>query len=280
MMNDTPQTRRLLRRALQRAALRAAHTLARGRNGLVRGVLRLADADDAAALTAWSYGRSHNYSTPWHQDMGLFDFERDAFQRYLPASPASVLVIGCGGGRELVALAERGYRVAGLDPVPALVQAAAARLGLETPLETAALSDLVRPALLPGPFDAVVVGWGAWGHVLRRRDRVSGLHTLRARSDGPVLLSWAMEERPGLRAGAHTAATAAVTATDARAGTEAPDWPGWRARAVLSPHMGCQVRLSPTDVASEGEEAGYEVAHYAGSGSGYPHAVLRPRGQG
>ena len=272
-----------------------AHSLARGRNGLVRGALRLADADDAAALTAWSYGRSHNYGARWHQEMGLFDFERDAFERYLPQSPASVLVVGCGGGRELVALAELGHRIAGLDPVAGLVQAATTRLPSGTLLETAALADLARPALLPGPFDAVVVGWGAWGHVLRRRDRVSGLRSLRARGDGPVLLSWAMEERPGLRAGAHTAAAAASAVVEVstemgtRAGSDAGSdagagrqrggvvaWPGWRARAVLSPHMGCQVRLSRADVVHEAKEAGYEVVHYAGSGSGYPHAVLRP----
>ncbi|BAJ31390.1 MULTISPECIES: class I SAM-dependent methyltransferase [Kitasatospora] len=47
----------------------------------------------------------------------------------LLGSPASVLEIGCGTGRALVALAERGVKVTGVDLSPVMVEKAAKRWG-------------------------------------------------------------------------------------------------------------------------------------------------------
>ena len=47
---------------------------------------------------------------------GLFPWEDAWFQMALPQPPATILVPGAGGGREVLALRERGYTVFGFDP--------------------------------------------------------------------------------------------------------------------------------------------------------------------
>ncbi len=47
-------------------------------------------------------------------DMGLREWEESVVMKYLPAG-CSVLDIGCGGGREAIQLARRGYRVVAVD---------------------------------------------------------------------------------------------------------------------------------------------------------------------
>lgn len=53
----------------------------------------------------------------WAAARGIADFwapEHDRFRRLLPA-PARVLDLGCGAGRDLGPLKERGYEVVGVD---------------------------------------------------------------------------------------------------------------------------------------------------------------------
>ena len=57
----------------------------------------------------------------------LFPWEEEAIQRFFPKPPAHVLVGGAGGGREALALVERGYRVTAFEPSAGLVDALAAR---------------------------------------------------------------------------------------------------------------------------------------------------------
>src|SRR6266446_8777737 len=46
---------------------------------------------------------------------GLMHWEKDLLQRFVHPG-AAVLIIGCGSGRDLIPLAERGCRVTGIEP--------------------------------------------------------------------------------------------------------------------------------------------------------------------
>ena len=46
---------------------------------------------------------------------GLMPWEEELVQRFVEPQ-ASVLIVGCGSGRDLLTMAERGHRVTGVDP--------------------------------------------------------------------------------------------------------------------------------------------------------------------
>ena len=50
---------------------------------------------------------------------GLFEWEREAIDRWFPPPPARILIGGAGGGRESVSLASRGYSITALVIVSA-----------------------------------------------------------------------------------------------------------------------------------------------------------------
>lgn len=248
------------------APILAARVLRAVSRRLLRWTRDRADLDTAAALTAWAYDHAETYKRKAHQTVGWFDFEARALRDWFPPPPAHVLVAGCGAGRELVALGGAGYRATGSDPAAQLVRAACKYLGAEVPLTVASLQDLARPDVLPGPFDAVIVGWGAWGHVLDRAQRENALVALRKRCpNGPVLLSWAVDASPGLRGEAHT--VGAVLAGPKR---------DWHAQVHVNTQGVFHVRLGRADIEREAAVAGYRVVHCAGMEAGYPHAVLQP----
>ena len=266
-----------LRRLGLRGGLYAARSLERVVRRLMAGVRRRVTPELAAELTAAAYARKAFYAERWHQDLGLFDFEAWALADHFPAPPASVLVVGCGAGRELLALRARGYRCAGLEPDRRLLEAARARLGEDVVLVQASAQELAADLALGGSLDAVdavdavIVGWAVWGHVLRREERVQALEALRARCPGgPVLLSWPHAPRRGLRG------TAATTGAIARP----PDRPApddWARRLVVSDDGAFSVRLDGDDVREEARAAGYARVDYRGpDDAGYPCAVLLP----
>src|SRR5262249_34872561 len=117
---------------------------------------------------------------------GLFPFEARAIECYFPPPPARLFVPGAGAGRELLALRARGYLVHGLEPVPALRQAAERFL---PPLRSKSIQEGARAP--EGCFDGIVVGWCLWGHLTAQADRLAVLEAFRkVCPNGPVLLSF------------------------------------------------------------------------------------------
>ena len=130
---------------------------------------------------------------------GLYEWEQQWFERRLPAPPASILIGAAGAGREASALRELGYRVHAFEPSASAVRLCQIKLGSES-VAQASYEDLVETVLRgkstrlrlasEARFDAVLLGWGSFGHVLQRADR---LELLRAcdhlAPHGPILLS-------------------------------------------------------------------------------------------
>lgn len=160
----------------------------------------------ARAARAWEpFNRS-----PVALGAELFEWERLALDRLLKPGQA-VLVVGCGAGRELLALLARGLVVDGLDIAPQAVAKARERVaaaGHESTLLVAALED--EPAL-PRDYDLVLFSWFCFSYVPDRRYRRRALAAaVRAlRPGGHVMLSYIPQRTRGTGRAARAAGFAA-----------------------------------------------------------------------
>ncbi|HYI38591.1 MAG TPA: hypothetical protein VEX39_18430 [Thermoleophilaceae bacterium] len=199
-----------------------------------------------------------------HNASGLWDWEEQALERFF-APGSRVVVTAAGGGREVLALAQRGYRVAGYEPNDSLVQAGRRLLSARELPVTASLDGCPRDRFPAGApeCEGVVVGWGSYIHIQGRAARVSLLEQARARlSPGdPVLVSFWLRP-PGQR----YLSVVRRLATPLRA-----------ARGLPPPELGDTVRdtfvhwFTRAEIESELREAGFEPAHFAAEP--YAHAV-------
>ncbi len=119
-------------------------------------------------------GPSHagQYSVPRYYEIAFdmnrkqeVDFLVHCFRRYAGRPVKRVLDIACGTGPHLVRLAERGYRMSGLDLSPEnidFLRARAAAKGLDASLS---VGDMTR-FRLPRPVDAAICMQDSQGHLL------------------------------------------------------------------------------------------------------------------
>lgn len=144
-------------------------------------------------------------------------------ERYLPAPPAVVADVGGGPGRYAAWLAELGYRVHLVDPVPLHIEQARARSGAGVSLASAEVGDARRLSLPDASVDAVLL-LGPLYHLLQRADRLDALAEARrvCRRGGVVIaaaISRFASTLDGLRGGyLEDDAFAAVAAQDRRDG--------------------------------------------------------------
>lgn len=98
-----------------------------------------------------------------------YDFRRTAEANVLEeclekfgGQKGSLLDIACGGGQFLVEMKSRGWRVAGIDSSHHMISLARARLGHDTPLRVAAMSDFAAP----DKFDAATNWFDSFPYLL------------------------------------------------------------------------------------------------------------------
>jgi hypothetical protein len=123
-------------------------------------------------------GRRFTYRDEQHNLSGLRDWEEVAIDTHFPPG-GRVVVTGAGGGREVLALLERGHDAVGFEPNSALVAAGSEllrRLGHGDRLHRSARD--VFPAEAP-PCDAVLVGWGSYMLIWGRPRRLAFLRAAR-----------------------------------------------------------------------------------------------------
>ena len=134
------------------------------------------------AVAASRYATEAGFLRP---EEGLEPWEA-SFSTLLPPG-ARVLDLGCGSGREARALETLGFRMTGADP------AAAPGRGFVR----ASAFDFLDPALLPGPFDAILLTRGLYSLLPLKRDRTALLSALGRRlSPGGILALHALEVTP------------------------------------------------------------------------------------
>lgn len=152
------------------------------------GTLR---ADDFHAFNRrWYAAQPARYGHPDYVASGWFAWEAEAVERWFPRT-GRVLVAAAGAGREMLALHRQGYAVEGFDPSAELRACSIepfARAGLHAVVAPSE-PDRCGPAV--GPFDAVVVGWSAYGFIPTRARRVAFLSELAGvvQAGAPLLVS-------------------------------------------------------------------------------------------
>lgn len=132
--------------------------------------------------------------------LGLLEWERELLAPPFPQS-GRLLVGGAGGGREAIALLERGYDVVAFDASPELVRAGAPAVAASGgTLVHATYDDVVRaaagvPSPLFGqfraPIDGVLLGWGSLSLVISDAERLALFRALRVLAPpAPIALSF------------------------------------------------------------------------------------------
>ena len=180
------------------------------------------DADEVAAYYARGLERDRLAAGP-----GALEFARTRtlLEQYLPPPPAVVADVGGGPGRYAVWLAERGYRVHLVDPVPLHVEQAraAARGRAGAALASAEVGDARALRLQDASADVVLL-MGPLYHLPQRADRLQALaEARRVCRPGGVIIAAAISRfastLDGLRGGyLEDPAFAAVAAGDLRDG--------------------------------------------------------------
>lgn len=247
---------RNLRRLL--AALESVHT------GLLLGLLR---RDALDRMTQQSYRQRALYLDDTYNASGLFDWERQAIAQHFHAG-SRLLLAGCGGGRELLALAQEGFRVDAFDPNPDYVALAARTLreqgwpGRALPAPPGAL-----PAELEGVYDGAILGWGMYTHLIGRDARVALLRAFHDRlvGDAPLLLSfWTRGDDSRRNRLQHAVAGIAATCSFNPRRPESGDDLSQQAFV----HW-----FDPAEISGELQDAGFRLASWCAKP--YGHAVAR-----
>jgi SAM-dependent methyltransferase len=151
-----------------------------------------------------SYGKTNSYDPASSEFRKyLFPWEEQVIDKFFPPPPARILVGGAGGGREVFALASRGYEVVAFEPSRALVESMSDMVCEAMAVEVfrAGYDDL--PHLSPAKpgnsmanledmstFDAAIVGWGSFSHLTSKESRVRALKAFAKASKGPIVVSF------------------------------------------------------------------------------------------
>lgn len=200
MTGDEPSTRYRLLRSWALRSRKVQYVLRRIEDAIDvwTGTIlnRLLRETEKEALSIDLYDASFR---PDNDHDGLYEWEQQWFERRLPSPPASILVGAAGAGREGSALRKLGYHVHAFEPSASAFRLCQSKLGPEF-VDQASYGDLIATVLggkstrlrlgSKATFDAVLLGWGSFGHVLQRAARLELLRACdQIAPHGPILLS-------------------------------------------------------------------------------------------
>jgi hypothetical protein len=208
--------------------------------------------------------KEYDYQNSDYNRRGLWRWEQEAISRHF-GSCRRLMVVGAGGGREVLALRRLGYEVDGFECDPGLVARANELLAAE------GLVGTMRPCapdecpLAEGPYDGIVVGWGAYLHIPGKQRRMKFLRGLRRlMSDGsPILVSFLCRSSHARRVRVIARAANLIRWLLHRELVELGD--------ALDPHF--FHFFTREEIVAELEAAGFQLVDY--SEVGYGHAVGR-----
>jgi SAM-dependent methyltransferase len=185
----------------------------------------------------------------------LYDWESEFYTKHLPTG-GRVLLVGCGGGRDLVGLSRQGFHVDGLDIAAGVVATCRERLaslGITARLYAARVEDVRFETV----YDAAVFTWQSFGLVPERDERIRTLQALRGalRPGGRILLTY----RPAARAsrGARLAGWIARLTLSDWSPDRSDSIELSRADARLQLYL--EHRFAPAEIVAEAEAAGLRV---------------------
>jgi hypothetical protein len=239
----------------------------------VRRELVLTYASDRVleSYSALSYAATDTYhpGSPNFRST-VFAWEERVFSAVFPRPPARVLVGAAGGGREALALAERGFAVVAFEPSDLVQHIPRGRAAPgDVAIYRASYSELPIVRALDGttvdlreegPFDAGVIGWGSFSHLVSDADRVRLLKDYAALVRGPILVSFLGTAAPA------AAPTGLRRVLLSRRRERRPG-------VVFWVDFGMCRQLSEGDFRGLAEEAGVEVLDLDAAGD-WPNAVV------
>ncbi len=256
-----------------RAIDRAYHRGDRFRSLLVLAFGSDAFLDEYCRL-AYDHGAAYNAASTQFRT-GLFEWETEAIDRCFPPPPARILVGGAGGGREPYALVEQGYDVVAFDPAAVLVRSMQARARRDYSGKLQAYCGRYEnlPLLSAGdgsnvdlrqraPFDAAMLGWGSFTHLLTDAGRVDALTRVGQLTGGPMLVSYHPSHRPA----EPPSGRGPIAALRRRAGR--------RGRAAFTPGTGYVRFLTREEIEDITRMAGLEVVCIEHARM-WPYAIVR-----
>jgi SAM-dependent methyltransferase len=241
-----------------------AHTLERtavASTYLAAGLLR---ADTLERHTAENWRRFGLAQSEADVAEGLFGWERRFYARCM-APGERVLVVGCGSGRDLLALLQLGYRADGLEPVAACVELARARLAAAGLTAEVQVAD-VATAALAGAYDVVLFSWFCYSYLPGRARRLAVLRAVRRHlaPGGRVVVSYVLAP-PG-------ASTLPARLARLAAWLSRSDWRPEPGDVFLRrTDTGCihyEHRFRPDEIEAEMREAGLVVICHEQDGDG------------
>lgn len=267
----------VIERLAPRVRLPAAVPLAaRELVGGIAGAWLHKDERDALGATLYDAGRRLARQR-------LAAWEHRWFQGTLPPAPARLLIGGAGTGREAVALASEGYRVDALEPAPASAGECRRALGPASLVAEATYEALAAAVLdaAPNPaaglacrrYDAVVLGWTSYMHVVTPEERARVLLALdQLAPRGPILVTFRLASRARPRGAPHRLGRAVgARLASRRRPTPAPAGENERFGVAC----GFLVGLTEAELVAEARQAGRE-ARWDGEGDGTARASLWP----
>jgi len=136
--------------------------------------------------------REHSEATT---AQGLNEFEEALLENVL-TPPCDLLILGCGGGREAMAFAKRGFRVEGVDMIPGLVEGANTYAARHQLPATFQCQDLTELRLEPHSYDCALITLWLYEQLPSRVLRVQTLATLRTivRAKGRVIFHFHLSQ--------------------------------------------------------------------------------------
>jgi SAM-dependent methyltransferase len=173
------------------SASRALELAGRAAMYLAAGTLRLHHLRGAIANGWGEFGRHE------HQILsGLMPWEQALFDGSLKPDDR-ILVVGCGTGRDLIALLRSAYRAEGLDVSPRAIARGRRMLereGLSAELYTGPIESVA----LPGRFDVFIFSWFCYSYIPQSETRIAVLRKVKAhlKPGGRILISYIPADRP------------------------------------------------------------------------------------
>ncbi|MGE0448388.1 MAG: class I SAM-dependent methyltransferase [Vicinamibacterales bacterium] len=186
---------------------------------------------------------------------GLWNWEHLFYSAMLNPKDR-VLVVGCGTGRDLIALLEQGYRVEGVELVNACVEQARAALAARNLTATVRVGS-IESVELPGAFDVFIFSWFCYSYIPQAASRIRVLRRLKSllNPGGRILISYVPRTKPASPLPVRVARLAA------RLGRS-----GWRPEPgdVIKPSKNgassfSEHRFSPGEIENEARAAGLVV---------------------
>jgi SAM-dependent methyltransferase len=203
------------------------------------------------------------WSDPWPAagDGGsLFAAERELFERYIPPR-SRVLIIGCGGGRDLLALDALGHTMTGVEPSQSAIELC--RIALREQGRSAALERaFFEDAVTSGPFDAIVFSYFCYSYVPESARRIACLGKAKGllAPRGRIFVSYVTMGGPHPMLPRLARLSAALTGSDWR--VEPGDAVSLRREGMPRPCFLLEHVFSGVEILEELGAAGLEVVHH------------------